>query len=176
MPSPSGDNWGQGGHGVGSARAGSCDLSPVVPHLSPVGERENLSNGAVSPLSPVSPSKRRRFRRHSVRVKGWRAIQRARVWHLRRLPVPAAARHLRRVAVRWPAGSRPRPRRRVACTRTGRSVPGFHQQDGYRRLCAGVAASAQSSGVAFVVFLGRVHLSASCPGVSVFCRWCVDVR
>jgi len=60
----------------------------------------------------------------------------------------------------------------AACTRTGRSVPGFHQQDDYRCQCAGVAASDQSSGLAFVVFLDRELLSVSCPGVSVLCRWC----
>ena len=106
---------------------------------------------------------------------GWRSNGRE-CQQLRRLPAPTAARLPWRVAVRWPAGSRARLRYRMACTRTGRSVPGFHQQDCYRRQCAGVAASAQSSGSAFVVVLGRVPLSVSCPGLSVSRRWCVKVR
>ena len=47
--------------------------------------------------------------------------------HLRRMFAPAAARRPWRIAVRWPDGSRARLRYRMACTRTGRSVPGFHR-------------------------------------------------
>ena len=75
----SGDNWGQGSIGVCSARADSCDLSPFVPGLSPAVDPEKLNVGAVSPMSPVSPSKMRRFRRHPASVQIWLAIQWARV-------------------------------------------------------------------------------------------------
>ena len=84
--------------------------------------------------------------------------------HLCQLTAPAAARHLRRVAVHWPAGSRPRPRHLVACTKTGRSVVGFHQQDGYRRQCAGVAVSAPNSGFAFVSFWVVFSFLSVAPG------------
>ena len=47
---------------------------------------------------------------------------------------------------------------------------------GCHRGCAGKAASAQCSGSAFAVFLFFILLSISCPGVSVRCRWCVEVR
>ena len=154
---------------------------------------------------------------------GWRSNGHG-CQHLRRIFAPAAARLPWRIAVRWPAGSRARLRYRLACTRTGRSVPGFHRhgqtlslQSFHQTLdvlgleaccshvpvaeflklacatrssrhsrsrwvaqmpsrCAGTAASAQISGLAFVVFLLLILLSASCPGVSVRCRWCVDVR
>lgn len=107
-------HWGQCSPGGGSACASSCDLSPFVPICPQALDAEKLNVGAVSPLSPVSPSKMRRFRRHPLCVRIWLAIQ-------------AAARLPWRIAVRWPAGSRARLRYRIACTRTGRSVPGFHR-------------------------------------------------
>ena len=149
------EDWGQCSAGVGSARASSCDLSPFVPTCPQAVNAEKLNVGAASPLSPVSPSKMRRFRRRPYACgSGWRSNGHG-CQHLRRIFAPAAARLPWRIAVRWPAGSRARLRYRMACTRTGRSVPGFHRH--------GQALSLQS----FHQTLDVLGLEACCSHVPV---------
>ena len=57
----------------------SCKFLRFVPICPQAVDAEKLNVGAVSPLSPVSPSKMRRFRRQPLCVRIWLAIQWARV-------------------------------------------------------------------------------------------------